>query len=102
MVGLSYPSLNMEQANATSVLDLSPSGFVGVLLGPSLRITIESPLKGTVEGVLGGGAGIRLGGLYKALTGSQTSRVTRVGIASFTKVATDITDIDHSGSVISL
>ena len=102
MVGLSYPSLNMEQANATSVLDLSPTGFVGVLLGPSLRITFESPLNGTVEGVLGGGAGMRSGGLYKALRGSQISGVTRVDIASFTKVATDIIDMDHSGSVISL
>jgi len=89
----------MEHANATSVLDLS---FFVLPLGPFTLIALERPYKGLDEDAVGAGTEMRSGGLYKALTGSHASGVTRFGIASFTKVATGTMEKEYSGLSISL
>lgn len=85
MVDLSYPSLNMEQANDTNVRDLS---FDVLPLGPFSLIAFDKPRSGRYEERLGSGTSMGSGGLYRALTASHASGVIRVGVASFTKVAT--------------
>jgi len=90
------------QASENRVADLSPWGSVSVGLGPFFLMVAARPLRGPV-GVYPSVDGLNgLGGLYRALTGSQQSGVIRVFMASSTKVFTGTIEKEYSGLSISL